>query len=280
MLEIGIKERIEDDLQEAVVNIVQNGLIITESEKSYYLKSGSPSSTYLCEANSLKELALAEVIGVARVASVGKDYILTEYINSSYPSGDFFTLLGSQLAQLHHQQAPDYGFYEDNFIGATPQLNRATDEESKDWPTFFFNKRLLYQYRLAEKNNYITETLRKGMLFLEKNIKSIIGESIEKPTLLHGDLWAGNFICSDKNKPYLIDPAVYYGHREADLAMTKVFGGFSPEFYRSYQREFPLSIGWEHREPLYKLYHILNHLNLFGRGYLKEAEQLMSYYMG
>ena len=96
---------------------------------------------------------------------------------------------------------------------------------------------------------------------------------------MHGDLWAGNFICDENGKAVLIDPAVYYGHREADLAMTKLFGGFSQTFYDSYQQEYPLKPGWEFREGLYKLYHVLNHLNLFGRGYLHEAETLMKKYI-
>jgi len=113
---------------------------------------------------------------------------------------------------------------------------------------------------------------------LEKKMESILNDSIEPPCLLHGDLWAGNFICDENGNAVLIDPAVYYGHREADLAMTKVFGGFSREFYESYQAEYPLRPGWEYRERLYRLYHILNHLNLFGRGYLHEAESLLNKY--
>jgi fructosamine-3-kinase len=116
------------------------------------------------------------------------------------------------------------------------------------------------------------------MLRLEKTIDSILHDSLEPPCVLHGDLWAGNYLCDENGCAVLIDPAVYYGHREADLAMTKLFGGFPRTFYDSYQREYPLKPGWEYREGLYKLYHVLNHLNLFGRSYLHEAEGLLKQY--
>ena len=107
----------------------------------------------------------------------------------------------------------------------------------------------------------------------------IIFDDGENPALLHGDLWSGNYICDLKGHPVLIDPAVYYGNREADLSMTKLFGGFTESFYSAYMEEFPLKSGWQYREPIYKLYHVLNHLNLFGSGYLSQAIALIKYYL-
>jgi fructosamine-3-kinase len=113
---------------------------------------------------------------------------------------------------------------------------------------------------------------------LEKKIEGIIGDSVESPSLLHGDLWGGNYIIDENGLACLIDPAVYYGHREADLAMTKLFGGFSNEFYNSYNECLPLIEGYEYRENIYKLYHVLNHLNLFGNSYYSQAISLIKYY--
>jgi fructosamine-3-kinase len=260
-------------------NIYGNGVITTVSGKQYFLKSGASSRTYQCEANGLQELAKANAIRIAHVISVDEHYILTEYIQQGYPSPDFHRILGRQFAQMHRYQGSSYGFYEDNFIGANPQLNLPDKTEYMDWVAFYFNKRILYQYRLTEGNGYASPTLRSGILKLEYLVETILKGSTEPPTLLHGDLWSGNYLCDPDGNPVLIDPAVYYGHREADLAMTKVFGGFSPDFYKAYMEEFPLQEGWEYRENLYKLYHILNHLNLFGRSYLSEAEYLFRSYI-
>ena len=264
-------------LQEEVV-YAGNQLLRTASGSEYFLKSGTESDIYQCEANGLKELSLTHSVRVAKVVSVAKDYILTEYIRRAPATESFFVRFGRELARMHRYQSDSFGFYEDNFIGENLQINIPDEKEQTDWVDFYFNKRLLFQYKLAEKNGYATPSLRSSMLLLEKTIDSILGDSIEPPCVLHGDLWAGNFVCDENGCAVLIDPAVYYGHREADLAMTKLFGGFPPSFYDSYQREYPLKPEWEYREGLYKLYHVLNHLNLFGRSYLHEAESLMRKY--
>ena len=255
-----------------------NQLFRTASGKEYFLKSGTASDIYRCEANGLKELALAQSIRVAGVATVGKDYILTEYIRRGTATDDFFVQFGRELARMHRYQSDSIGFYENNFIGNNLQINIPDEKEGTNWADFYFNRRLLFQFKLAEKNGYATPSLRIGISHLEKIIESILRDSIESPCLLHGDLWAGNFICDTNGNAVLIDPAVYYGHREADLAMTKLFGGFPQVFYDSYQREYPLNPGWKYREGLYKLYHVLNHLNLFGRSYLHEAESILRSY--
>ena len=264
-------------LQEEVV-YAGNQLLRTASGSEYFLKNGMASDIYRCEANGLKELSLANAVRVAKVVSVGKEYILTEYIRRGIATDSFFVQFGRELARMHRYQSDSFGFYENNFIGDNLQINIADEKERTNWVDFYFNKRLLFQFKLAEKNGYATSNLRNSMLHLEKTIDSILGDSIEPPCVLHGDLWAGNFICDANGCAILIDPAVYYGHREADLAMTKLFGGFPRSFYDSYQREYPLEPEWEYREGLYKLYHVLNHLNLFGRSYLHEAESLIKKY--
>lgn len=278
IMDYSLKKVLESILQENITTSSAN-TIKTDSGKGYFLKTGNRSKTYLCEANGLKELAKANSIKVTQVITVGDNYILTEYIRRNSPYSTFYEIFGKQFAQLHKYQSGSYGFYEDNFIGLNPQPNIPTENEETDWIAFYFNKRLLYQYKMAEKNGYATTSLQSGFKKLESRITNILKDSIEPPTLLHGDLWSGNYLCNDENTPVLIDPAVYYGHREADMAMTKLFGGFPPEFYDSYNREYPLKEGWEYREGLYKLYHVLNHLNIFGRGYLPEAECLVREYI-
>lgn len=170
-------------------------------------------------------------------------------------------------------------FYEDNYIGGNEQLNRPNALEKSDWAEFYFNKRLLPQYRLAEQNGYDASSLKEGFVLLEKKINNILSGSENTPCLLHGDLWSGNYLCGINGEVVIIDPAVYYGNREAEIAMTRLFGGFPAAFYNSYQRTYPLPEGWEYRENIYKLYHVLNHLNLFGRSYLSEAERLIEFYL-
>jgi len=256
--------------------IADSRKITTESGREFFLKSGNTkSSMFRCEANGLKELAKAHCIRIPQVIAVEDDFLLLEYISQGNRSKHFFEEFGQNLAQLHRFQSDKFGFYEDNYIGATPQPNIPNKEEEKDWVAFYFNKRLLYQYKLAEKNGYVTPRMKSSFLKLESRIDSILKGSEEPPCLLHGDLWGGNYLCDENGKAVLIDPAVYYGHREADLAMTKLFGGFTEDFYNSYNRAYPLPDGWQYRENIYKLYHVLNHLNLFGTGYLFEAEQTM-----
>lgn len=274
------KEYIEKILNEKIANPISlSGKIETESGKIYFLKTGSNSNAFRCEANGLKEIAHTNIILTPEVISTGNDYILTEYIENSSPSDSFFETFGKQLADLHRIHSVSFGFYENNYIGNNEQINTAIEDEKNNWPAFYFNKRLLYQYRLAEKNEYITAKTAHNFSILESTIENILEGSTEPPTLLHGDLWGENYLCDKWGNAVLIDPAVYYGHREADLAMTRLFGGFAPAFYQSYMQEYPLAEGWQYRENIYKLYHILNHLNLFGRSYLSEAEYIIESYM-
>jgi len=275
--------RIESILNEKVISPVSGeyfgtGIIGTASGKKYFLKKGGSGRMFRCEANGLKELEKTAVIKTPRVIVAEDDFILTEYISSGSRPKNFFETFGRQFARLHRTKSETFGFYEDNYIGLNPQPNLPTGEETRDWTAFYFNKRLLYQYRLCEKNGYVSVGMRKAFAKLENNISGILQGSEEAPCLLHGDLWSGNFICGENGEAVLIDPAVYYGHREADLAMTKLFGGFTNDFYDAYRKEYPLPDGWQHREGIYRLYHVLNHLNLFGVSYLSETEYILQKY--
>jgi len=279
---------IESILNEKIVSsksvgggcIADSRKITTESGREFFLKSGNKGNRmFHCEANGLKELAKAQCLRVPQVVAIADDFLLLEYIPQGNRPKCFFEEFGKNFAKLHRFQADKFGFYENNYIGATPQPNIPDKAEEKDWIAFYFNKRLLFQYYLAEKNGYATPRMKNAFSKLESKIASILQGSEESPCLLHGDLWSGNYLCDETGKAVLIDPAVYYGHREADLAMTKLFGGFSAAFYEAYHCEYPLSDGWEYRENIYKLYHVLNHLNLFGTGYLFEAEQILESYV-
>jgi protein-ribulosamine 3-kinase len=271
-----IKSQVEEFLGEKIksANSVSGGCIAdsrnlkTESGKQYFLKthSGAP-GMFLKEGNSLKELAKPNCIRVPEVILADENFLLIENIQQGGRGSSFFKDFGAAFANMHNYTAENFGFFEDNYIGATPQYNRAQGNEKTDWVEFYFQKRILAQYKMAEKNGYATDELKNGVNQLEGKIHEILSGSEEPPTLLHGDLWSGNFLCDSEGEAVLIDPAVYYGHREADLAMTKMFGGFSYDFYTSYQQTFPLKEGWEYREKIYLLYHYLNHMNLFGTSY-------------
>ena len=172
-------------------------------------------------------------------------------------SGDW-AALGRMLAQLHRQTGPRFGWSRDNFIGETPQKNAWHD----DWPSFFAECRLAPQLRLAEARGYRFEI---------GDVTDLLARHRPPPSLLHGDLWRGNAAFT-QGAPVLFDPAVYYGDREADLAMSELFGGFAPQFYAAYQAAYPLEPGYALRKHLYNLYHLLNHLNLFGGGYLEQVK--------
>lgn len=254
--------------------------IRTDSDSRYFLKinSGLPPDMFPKEANGLGELRKAGAIRVPEVIFSGQDFILTELIEPGPKENKFFENFGRKFAKLHQYSSSGFGFYENNYIGSGVQLNIPDTKEKNSWVEFYFNKRILFQYKLAEKNGQSTPELLNGIGKLENKIGEILGESDEPPSLLHGDLWSGNFIIDEKGSACLVDPAVYYGHREADLAMTKLFGGFDRSFYSSYNEAFPLKEGYEFREDIYKLYHVLNHMNLFGGGYYSQAISLIKSY--
>lgn len=201
-------------------------------------------------------------------------FLITEFLEKGPQPDSFFADFGRQFAELHRRSTADrFGFHAENYIGSTPQPNAWTE----DWTAFFREHRLGFQLRLAEKNGYGGELQRLGARLLDR-LPEFIDEPNEPPALLHGDLWSGNFLCTADGQPALIDPAVYYGRREADLAMTKLFGGFPRHFHDAYNGAWPLAEGTEVRQDIYMLYHLLNHLNLFGGGYHMQCVGLLKRY--
>ncbi len=255
--------------------IADSKIITTEKKERYFIKHYSNSKINFAEANGLKEIKKSNTIKVPEVIYVDEKYLILEFIDSNSKVKNFSEIFGRQFAQMHKFISSQFGFYEDNFCGSTPQKNLPQYE---NWIEFYFNNRLLFQYKLAEKNGFVDSQLNNEFKKIEKNIHKILEGSENKPCLLHGDLWGGNYISDEEGKPCLIDPAVYYGNREADLAMTKLFGGFDSKFYSAYIEEFPLPENWLYRENIYKLYHIFNHLNLFGMGYYSQVMSLIRSY--
>lgn len=283
-----IKVAIESHLGASVVSAKETGggciadskTIKTSDGRQYLLKLVSQHSD-ICpkEGNGLRELAKSNSIKVPGVILANNGYLLLDFIERGAKPDGFFENFGRQMANMHRSINEYFGFYEDNYIGFSPQYNVASGSEKSVWSEFYFQKRLMPQMKMAEENGCSTPELRKLIGKLENKLDFILSGSHEAPTLLHGDLWSGNYMCTSHGEPVLIDPAVYYGHREADLAMTKMFGGFNAEFYESYRESFPLPDGWEYRQHIYLLYHCLNHLNLFGSSYYRTCIESAAFYL-
>ncbi len=185
--------------------------------------------------------------------------------------------LGEQLAALHlMDQETRYGLEKDNYIGSSDQFN----EWEEDWVEFFRTRRLYPQYELAIGNGRLPQRRRQKLESLIEQLDKWLAGVPRKPSLLHGDLWAGNVIADEDAQPVLIDPAVYWGDREAELAFTTLFGGFTDAFYEAYQANYPLEPGYVDRFKIYNLYHLLNHLNLFGEGYGSDVDAILKDFVG
>jgi fructosamine-3-kinase len=200
--------------------------------------------------------------------------LLLEFIRSARRQPGFDVALGRGLASLHRFGAPSFGFHGPNFIGRLTQENR----EQPSWAEFYRDRRLEPQLRAAEAAGRAPPALRRNFERLFSKLPELVGEA-EPPARLHGDLWGGNLHVDEHGAPCLIDPAVYGGHREMDLAMMRLFGGFSERVFAAYAEAFPLTKGHAERVHLYQLYPLLVHLNLFGGGYLGSVEQALSAYV-
>jgi protein-ribulosamine 3-kinase len=225
------------------------------------------------EAEGLRELAATNTIRVPEVyecgVANGEAFISMEWINLETSTAATERELGERLAELHQSTSEQFGWHRDNTIGPTPQVNTTSD----DWVSFFREHRLDFQLRLAAQNGYTGELQSLGK-DLSDRLSELFADHVPEASLLHGDLWGGNWGVSN-GEPIIFDPAVYYGDRETDIAMTKLFGGFGRPFYEAYESAWPLSPGHEQRCELYQLYHVLNHLNLFGSGYRQQAIELL-----
>lgn len=201
----------------------------------------------------------------------GNDFLLLEDLGDGMPSQAFYTSLGEQLANMHLDKQSTYGLDHDNYIGSLPQSNVQSD----DWGDFFINQRLRPLVKSAYDKGLLNRNDVNDLESLSVRFNNLYPK--EYPSLLHGDLWSGNVHCGTNGTAYFIDPAIYCGHREMDLAMTKMFGGFDKVFYDAYQAVYPLEKGWEHRITLWNTYPNLVHLNLFGNSYVQGVRQGLNY---
>jgi len=193
-------------------------------------------------------------------------WLALEFIPFSDQHNGTSALLGEQLAAMHRHTARRFGWERDNTIGSSPQPNSWMD----DWIAFLRDHRLGFQLNLARRNGAPTTLIDRGQQLLEQ-LPAFFDNYQPRPSLLHGDLWGGNWRSDGDGSPVIFDPAVYFGDREADIAMTELFGGFDRHFHQAYESAWPLDPGYEIRKQLYNLYHILNHFNLFGGGYARQA---------
>ncbi len=245
-----------------------------EDGRTFFVKQNSASKIemFSAEVVGLVDISAAQAVRVPKVIAYGisgkLSYLVLEHLNLT-SSGDS-ALLGAKLAMLHRCSNEKFGYSQSNFIGLTTQLN----EWSDDWISFMRKQRLGFQLRLASTKGYGDQLDELGDKLLDALPTFFKGYS-PKPSLLHGDLWGGNHAYLSDGTPVIFDPAAYYGDREADLAMTELFGGYSPVFYSAYQSAYPLHEGYSLRRDLYNLYHILNHANMFGGGYVQQAEGMM-----
>jgi fructosamine-3-kinase len=225
---------------------------------------------FQAELAGLRALGATKCLRVPQALASGRAgpmaYLVLEWLDLLPPGPDSASRMGQGLAALHRNSAEYFGFTSDNYIGRTPQPNPPT----RSWIEFFREQRLAFQLDLAISKGF--EFLRDDGRRLLSQLDAMFAGHDPVPSLLHGDLWGGNWASLNSGEPVIFDPAVYYGDRETDLAMTRLFGGFGDNFYTAYQAAWPMSVGWQRRSELYQLYHVLNHANLFGIGYARDAQ--------
>lgn len=254
---------------------INNAVRLNTSQGYFFVKwnESSPENLFACEAKGLELLREAGEIHIPEVFGYGRkpegSYLILEYINSSRPHPEYWKSFATSLAKLHSHTHKQNGLEYDNYIGALKQSNQFCDS----WVEFFIEKRLKVQAGLALYNGAITQRMFDAFQPLYEKLPNLLQE--EKPSLLHGDLWSGNVIVGSNGFASLIDPAVYYGNREVELAFTKLFGGFPPEFYKTYMEITPFTSGFEERIEIYNLYPLLVHVNLFGSGYISGIERTL-----
>ncbi|ELR96312.1 fructosamine kinase family protein [Gloeocapsa sp. PCC 73106] len=256
--------------------INQTYQLIGQQNQSYFIKINQASSfsMFVAEALGLSRMSSTKTIRVPKPICWGtvsnSSYLVLEWLEFS-PRGNHqaWEIMGKQLAAMHQTRGSEkFGWEENNTIGSTPQINTWTS----NWADFFAQHRIGYQLKLAK---------RRGGDFPDTDrvvaqVKSQLHERQPHPSLVHGDLWSGNAGILESGEPVILDPATYYGDHEVDVAMTELFGGFPPAFYQGYEQVCPLDPGYQKRKPLYNLYHILNHFNLFGGGYGAQASRMLA----
>lgn len=270
-----------DSRKQVTGGCINESYVVAGAGARYFVKTNVASRLpmFEAEARGLEALAGTKTVRVPQPVAFGaaseRAWLVLEHaeLRRRDPRSD--ARLGAALAALHRTTSPTFGWDRDNTIGSTPQANPRRDR----WPEFWREARLAPQLARARAQGYGGRLQKDGEALLSC-IESFFEAYAPVPSLLHGDLWSGNAAADTAGAPVIYDPAVYYGDREADVAMTELFGGYAKSFYSAYREAFPLDPGYETRRDLYNLYHVLNHLNLFGRSYLGQAQRLLETLVG
>ncbi len=255
---------------------ISQGYRIESSGQCFFVKTNSSDnlSMFEAEAAGLQEIYNSRTLRVPVPICWGRNetssWLVMEFLEMGNAGRGSAESLGRGLASMHRFSSETFGWVRANTIGTTPQINRP----SSNWIQFWRVHRLGYQLELALANGYTGKLQSWGERMMAE-LDVFFKDTLTAPSLLHGDLWSGNYTFDSAGQPVVFDPAIYYGDREADLAMTELFGGFPADFYEAYREAYPLDLGYVIRKDLYNLYHILNHLNLFGGDYLNQAEKVM-----
>lgn len=269
-----------EDFKPEPPRIIKGGCVnftvqLVDKKRSFFIKLNTSSlvNMFATEAEGLTELAKTRTFRVPKPIcygiSLGQSYLVMEYVDFGRAEPNSVSIAGHLLATLHQTQAKNFGWQHDNHLGTTRQLNGW----HQNWIEFWRKQRLGFQLQLAAQNGHSGRLQVRGEQLLEL-FPTLLNHN-PTPSLLHGDLWRGNLSYDQNGKPLIFDPAMYYGDREVDLATTELFGGFSTEFYAAYRNVWPITPGYPVRKTFYNLYHILNHLNLFGGGYLGQARGMI-----
>lgn len=255
---------------------INSAMVLAGGEGRYFVKLNDTSRLEMFEAEAAGLAELGAAGGVRVPAPIcmgcadGSAFLVLEYLSLQAASSSCLERLGRGLAAQHRHTRESFGWTRDNTIGSTPQPNRT----SQDWVAFWHEQRIGFQLDLAARRGARRSLSSKGAQLLDA-LPKLFASYRPVASLLHGDLWSGNFAAIEQDEPVIFDPAVYYGDRETDIAMTELFGGFGARFYAAYREAWPLDPGYETRKLLYNLYHVLNHFNLFGGGYASQAENMM-----
>lgn len=244
--------------------------VVSDDQRTYFVKLNDAAklAMFKAEAGGLNEIYQTATIRVPRPICWGigdSSYLVLEWLELERGSARTWQVMGQKLAAMHQVTSDRFGWHQQNTIGATPQINTWT----QNWAEFFAEHRIGFQLKLAQRGGHFRDQDR-----LLAAIPQLLSRQ-PQPSLVHGDLWSGNAAASRSEEPVVLDPAVYFGDREVDLAMTELFGGFPSNFYQAYEQAFPLDPGYERRKTLYNLYHILNHFNLFGGSYAAQANRMI-----
>ena len=251
---------------------INNAIKINTNKGDFFVKwnTNSKANMFQSEYHGLKVLKDTNTIRIPNVLCFDDDFLILEFIPPSNPNNAFWEVFGQKLALMHKQTHSKFGLDFDNYIGSLHLDNT----QNKNWTEFFIQNRLQAQLSIGNFSGTLLSDFDK----LFQKLPNLFPN--ERPALLHGDLWSGNFLAKNRDTPMLIDPAIYYGNREMDIAMSKLFGGFNSDFYFAYNESHPLENGWEERIQICNLYPLLVHVNLFGGSYRNQVKNILSYYVG